>query len=143
MIRMTVQMDLTGLRSYQANLDKLELVVSATAAMIENDAKKSIRERRSKGKEYPRGEKTHYSAERGNPPNSDFGNLADSIKHKMTGDASAEVFVEAEYAIPLEIGWQDQYGYFHGPFPFMVPAVNRHEAPFRKAVTSILRGKKN
>lgn len=143
MIRMTVQMDLTGLRSYQANLDRLGMVVSATAANIENDAKKSILERGSRGNEYIRGGKVHYSAERGNPPNSDTGNLANSIKHKSTGAASAEVFVGAEYAIPLEIGWLDQYGYFHGPFPFMVPAVNRHEVPFRKAVTSILRGKKN
>lgn len=137
-------MDLKGLRNYQANLDRLGMVVSATAAMIENDAKKSILERGSRGNEYlrPQG-KIHYSAERGNPPNSDTGILAGSIKHKPTGKTSAEVFVEAEYAIPLEIGWQDQYGYFHGPFPFMVPAVNRHEAPFKQAVTSILRGKKN
>jgi hypothetical protein len=143
MIRMSLQMDLKGLRNYQANLDRLGMVVSATAAMIERDAKKSILERGSRGNEYIRGGKIHYSAERGNPPNSDTGNLANSIKHKMTGDTSAEVSVEAEYAIPLEIGWQDQYGYFHGPFPFMVPAVGRHEAPFRKAVASILQGKTN
>lgn len=143
MIRMSLQMDLTELRSFQANLDRLGMVVSATAANIENDAKKSILERGSRGNEYIRGGKVHYSAERGNPPNSDTGNLANSIKHKMTGDTSAEVFVEAEYAIPLEIGWIAKNGQHQGPFPFMVPAVNRHEAAFKKAVTSILRGKKN
>jgi hypothetical protein len=140
---MTVQMDLKGLRNYQANLNRLGLVVSATAGNIEGDAKKSILERRSRGNEYIRGGKTHYAAEPGNPPNSDTGNLADSIGHKMTGPASAEVFAGAEYAIPLEIGWLTQNGAFHGPFPFMVPAVQRHEAPFRKAVTVILQGKKN
>ena len=140
---MSVQLNLTWMQSYQANLDRLGMVVSATAAMIENDAKKSILERGSRGNEYIRGGKIHYSAERGNPPNSDTGNLANSIGHKMTGRTRAEVFVGAEYAIPLEIGWQDQYGYFHGPFPFMVPAVQKHEVPFQKAVASILQGKKN
>ena len=143
MIRMSVQLNLTWMQSYQANLDRLGMVVSATAAMIENDAKKSILERGSRGNEYIRGGKIHYSAERGNPPNSDTGNLANSIGHKMTGRTRAEVFVGAEYAIPLEIGWIAKNGQHQGPFPFMVPAVQKHEVPFQKAVASILRGKKN
>jgi len=111
--------------------------------MIENDAKKSSTGRAEPELEYIRGGKIHYSAEPGNAPNSDTGNLANSIGHKMTGRTRAEVFVGAEYAIPLEIGWIAKNGQHQGPFPFMVPAVQKHEVPFQKAVASILRGKKN
>jgi len=114
----------------------------ATAANIEGEAKQSILKRSSRGNAYHRGGKVHYSAEPGNPPNSDTGNLANSIGHRMTGRTSAEVFSNAEYSIPLEIGFIAKNQVFQGPWPFMVPAVERHAGPFKQAVTSVLKGRK-
>jgi len=138
-IAMTVKTD--GLRRYRDNLGLLEQVVMATAANIEGEAKQSILERSSKGNEYRRGGKVHYSAEPGNAPNSDTGNLAGSILHRSLGRTTAEVAAGAEYAIPLELGWISKDGAHQGPFPFMVPAVQKHAPAFRQAVTSVMRGK--
>ncbi len=142
MIRMSLTVKTDGLRNYTANLSTLGKVVSATAANIEGEAKTSITKRQSRGNVYERGGKIHYAAEPGNPPNQDTGKLAGSIGHKMTGPTSAEVRAGAEYAIPLEIGWISKDGEFQGPFPFMVPAVKKHEKPFQQAVASVLKGRK-
>ena len=139
-IAMTVKID--GLRRYRDNLNSLEQVVMATAANIEGEAKKSILERSSKGNEYRHGGKVHYSAEPGNAPNSDTGNLAGSILHRSLGKTTAEVATGAEYAIPLELGWISKDGAHQGPFQFMVPAVQKHSGPFKQAVAAIMRGKK-
>ena len=141
MIKIGVTVNTRGLRHYRDNLNVLEQVVMATAANIEGEAKRSILERSSKGNEYRRGGKVHYSAEPGNAPNSDTGNLANSILHRPLAKTSAEVAAGAEYAIPLEIGWISKDGAHQGPFPFMVPAVNKHAGPFRQAVASVMRGK--
>jgi hypothetical protein len=143
MMRMNVSVDLKGGRRYAENLEQLGQIVSATAANIEGEAKQSILTRSSQGNEYfHAGGKVHWSAAKGNPPNSDTGNLANSIKHKMTGPTSAEVNVGAEYSIPLELGWISANGKHQGPFPFMVPAVRRHENAFVAAVKSVMRGKR-
>jgi len=142
-IKMQVSVQLQGMRRYAENLDQFAAVVSATAANIEAEAKQSILTRSSQGNQYFRaGGKVHWSAAKGNPPNSDTGNLANSIKHKMTGPTAAEVNVGAEYAIPLELGWISENGKHQGPFPFMVPAVRKHERAFVAAIKSIMRGKR-
>lgn len=142
MISIKTKVEIDGLRRYRDNLNLLEHVVMATAANIEGEAKKSILERSSKGNEYRRGGKVHYSAEAGNAPNSDTGNLANSIMHRRIGRTSAEVAAGAEYAIPLELGWISKDGAHQGPFQFMVPAVQKHSGPFKQAVAAIMRGKK-
>ena len=141
MIKIAVTVNTRGLQRYKANLETLDRVVMATAANIEGEAKQSILERSSKGNEYIRGGKIHYAAEPGNAPNSDTGNLANSIMHRSLGKAKAEVAAGAEYAIPLEIGWISRDGAHQGPFPFMVPAVQKHAPAFRQAVASVMRGK--
>jgi len=140
-IKIGVTVNTRGLQRYKDNLNVLEQVVMATAANIDGEAKKSILERSSKGNEYVRGGKIHYSAEPGNAPNSDTGNLANSILHRQLAKTSAEVAVGAEYAIPLEMGWISRDGAHQGPFPFLVPAVQKHAGPFRQAVASVMRGK--
>jgi hypothetical protein len=139
-IRIKAKLDDAGLRRYRANLHQLERVVLATAAGIEGDAKQSILDRGSRGNEYARGGKIHYAAEPGNAPNSDTGNLANSIMHRSIGKTSAEVAVGAEYAIPLEIGWIGPSGNHNGPFPFLRPAVDRHARPFAQAIAAIMKG---
>jgi len=140
-IKIAVTVNTRGLQRYKDNLNVLEQVVMATAANIEGEAKKSILTRSSRGNEYVRGGKIHYAAEPGNAPNSDTGNLANSITHRRIGRTSAEVAVGAEYAIPLEMGWISRDGAHQGPFPFLVPAVQKHAGPFRQAVASVMRGK--
>ena len=142
MIRMSVTINTRGLTQYRNNLALLEQVVSATAANIEGEAKQSILARQSQGNPRIEGGRIHYAAEPGNPPNSDTGNLANSIGHRMTGRTSAEVFSNAEYSIPLEIGFIARNGVYQGPWPFMVPAVERHAGPFRQAVASVMRGRR-
>ena len=141
MIKIGVTVNTRGLQRYQDNLNILEQVVMATAANIEGEAKQSILTRSSRGNEYVRGGKTHYAAEPGNAPNSDTGNLANSILHRPLAKTSAEVAVGAEYAIPLELGWISKDGAHQGPFPFLVPAVQKHAPAFRQAVASVMRGK--
>ena len=141
MIKIAVTVNTRGLQRYKANLETLDRVVMATAANIEGEAKQSILTQSSRGNEYVRGGKIHYAAEPGNAPNSDTGNLANSIMHRSLGKAKAEVAAGAEYAIPLEIGWISRDGAHQGPFPFMVPAVQKHAPAFRQAVASVMRGK--
>lgn len=140
MIRIKAKLDDAGLRRYRANLHQLERVVLATAHMIEGDAKQSILDRRSRGNEYPRGDKVHFSAKPGNPPNSDFGNLVGSILPIKIGKMSAEIAFGAEYAIPLEIGWIGPSGNHNGPFPFLRPAVDRHARVFAQAIAAVMKG---
>ena len=141
MIKIGVTVNTKGLQRYKDNLNVLDQVVMFTAGAIESEAKNLITTRSSRGNEYVRGGRIHYAAEPGNAPNSDTGRLDGSISHKSIGKAKAEVSVEAEYAIPLEIGWISRDGAHQGPFPFLVPAVQKHAGPFRQAVTSVMRGK--
>ena len=141
MIKIGVTVNTRGLQRYKDNLNVIEQVVLATAHMIEGDAKTSILERSSRGNEYRRGDKIHFAAEPGNAPNSDSGNLAGSVLPMKKGKLSAEIGFGAEYAIPLEIGWISRDGAHQGPFPFLVPAVQKHAPAFRQAVTSVMRGK--
>lgn len=140
MISIKVKADLSGLMRYRRNLDKIELVVSATAANIENTAKKSIERRSSRGNPRIEGGKVHYAATPGKAPNQDTGYLSGNIGHKMTGKQSAEIFSNAEYSIPLEIGFIAKNGIYQGPWPFLAPAVERHAKAFRMAIQAIIKG---
>jgi len=140
-IRLGVDVRLYNLRRYQENLDKLEMVVMATAANIEGDAKQSIMTSSGQWKPYQRGDKVHWSAPPGTPPNTDTGYLANSIKHRRINNSTAEINVGAEYGIPLEIGHITKAGHHVPARPFLVPAVRRHEKAFIKAIRSILYGR--
>jgi len=139
-IRLGVDIRLANLRRYHDNLDKLEMVVMATAANIEGDTKQSILQSSGQHLPYDRGGKVHWSSPPGFPPNSDTGNLANSIKHRRVNRTTAEVNVGAEYGIPLEIGWIAENGKHIPARPFLGPAVRRHQKAFQKAIRSILGG---
>ena len=125
------------LDSYQKNLSQLSQVVGKAAADVEGTAKDSILKGSGKYKQYG----DHYSSPPGSPPNSDTGNLANSIGHRMTGQTSAEVFVSAKYGVPLELGWMSKSGNHVPARPFLRPAVEYVAPSFQAACKVILKGK--
>jgi hypothetical protein len=125
------------LDSYQKNLRQLSQVVGKAAADVEGTAKDSILKSSGKYKQYG----DHWSSPPGSPPNSDTGNLANSIGHRMTGKTSAEVFVSAKYGVPLELGWMSKSGNHVPARPFLRPAVEKEAPAFQAAVKVILKGK--
>ena len=137
MIKMSFSLKKVRLDSYQKNLRQLSQVVGKTAADVEGTAKDSILKGSGKYKQYG----DHYSSPPGSPPNSDTGNLANSIGHRMTGKTSAEVFVSAKYGVPLELGWMSKAGNHVPARPFLRPAVEEVAPSFQAACKVILKGK--
>ena len=136
MIKMSFSLKKVRLDSYQKNLRQLSQVVGKAAADVEGTAKDSILKGSGKYKQYG----DHWSSPPGSPPNSDTGNLANSIGHRMTGATSAEVFVSAKYGVPLELGWMSKDGNHVPARPFLRPAVEYVAPSFQAAVKSILKG---
>jgi hypothetical protein len=126
------------LDSYQKNLRQLSQVVGKAAADVEGTAKDSILKGSGKYKQYG----DHWSSPPGSPPNSDTGNLANSIGHRMTGATSAEVFVSAKYGVPLELGWMSKAGNHVPARLFLRPAVEYVAPSFQAACKVILKGNK-
>ncbi len=143
MIKMSYSLKNVRLDSYQRNLRQLSVAVGNAAADIEGNAKQSIEMSSGQYKKYPgRKEHPHWSSPPGTPPNSDLGELANSIENKMTGKTSAEVNVHAKYGIPLELGWMTQSGTHVPARPFLRPAVEKVAPSFQAAVKVILKGGK-
>ena len=144
MIKVSYSLKTTGADAYRRNLGKLSLAVGKAAADIDATAKKSIKMNSGQYKERVSGKNKDiktWSSPPGTPPNTDTGNLANSISHYMTGQVSAEVLAFAKYAVPLELGWHTKAMTYVPPRPFMVPAADYVRPKFQKAVTVILRGK--
>ena len=137
MIKMSFSLKKVRLDSYQKNLRQLSQVVGKAAADVEGTAKDSILKGSGKYKQYG----DHWSSPPGAPPNSDTGNLANSIGHRMTGATSAEVFVSAKYGVPLELGWMSKSGNHVPARPFLRPAVEEVAPSFQAACKVILKGK--
>ena len=137
MIKMSVSLKKVRLDSYQRNLGRLSMAVGKAAADVEGTAKDSILKGSGKYKQYG----DHWSSPPGSPPNSDTGNLANSIGHRMTGATSAEVFVSAKYGVPLELGWMSKAGNHVPARPFLRPAVEKEAPAFQAAVKVILKGR--
>ena len=137
MIKMSFSLKKVRLDSYEKNLRQLSQVVGKAAADVEGTAKDSILKGSGKYKQYG----DHYSSPPGSPPNSDTGNLANSIGHRMTGATSAEVFVSAKYGVPLELGWMSKAGNHVPARPFLRPAVEEVAPSFQAACKVILKGK--
>jgi hypothetical protein len=131
-IKMSVSLKKVRLDSYQKNLRQLSQVVGKAAADVEGTANASILKGSGKYRQYA----DHWSSPPGSPPNSDTGNLANSIGHRMTGKTSAEVFVRnvsAKYAVPLELGWMSKAGNHVPARPFLRPAVAEVAPSFQAA----------
>ena len=142
MIKMSYSLKRVGLDSYQRNLGRLSQAVGKAAADVEGTAKDSIVMSSGRYKEYyGRKEHPHFSSPPGTPPNSDTGNLANSIGHRMIGTTTAEVYANSKYAVPLELGWTAKSGGTVPARPFLRPAVEKVAPSFQAACKAILRGK--
>jgi hypothetical protein len=138
MIKMSFKLKSTGIETYRKNLGRLSQVVGKAAADVEGEAKASILKNSGKYKQYG----NHWSSPPGSPPNSDTGFLANSIQHKMLTATSAEVTVNAMYAVPLELGWISANGNHVPARPFLRPAVEYVAPSFQAACKVILKGGK-
>jgi phage gpG-like protein len=137
-VSVTVSLKTTSLDRYKANLGTISLIVGKAAADVEGNAKDSILKNSGNYKEYDKG---HWSSPPGTPPNSDTGNLANSIGHRMAGRTSADIYANAKYAVPLELGWTSKGGNTVPARPFMEPALMSVKPAFLKAMKSVLKGK--
>jgi phage gpG-like protein len=135
---MSYSLKKVNLQSYQKNIGRLSQVVGKAAADVEGEAKASILKNSGKYKQYG----NHWSSPPGSPPNSDTGFLANSIQHKMLTATSAEVTVNAKYAVPLELGWISANGNHVPARPFLRPAVEYVAPSFQAACKVILKGGK-
>jgi len=142
-IKMGYSLKSVKIDAYLRNLGQLSVAVGNAAADIEGNAKQSIEMSSGQYKEYPgRKEHPHWSSPPGSPPNSDLGELANSIESRMTGRTKAEVNVHAKYGIPLELGWISANGNHVPARPFLRPAVEKVAPSFQAACKVILKGGK-
>lgn len=144
-MNVSVSLKTASLDAYKANLDKITLVVGKAAADVEANAKDSIVTSSGQYKEYKRkNNRVHWSSPPGTPPNSDTGNLANSINHSMMASraqgVTALVKADAKYAVPLELGWTSKGGNTVPARPFMTPALMKVRPAFVRAMRAIMKG---
>lgn len=146
-MNVSVSLKTASLDAYKTNLDKITLVVGKAAADVEANAKDSILTNSGHYREYRSGkdnEIIHWSSPPGTPPNSDTGNLANSINHSMmlsrAKGVTALVKADAKYAVPLELGWTSKGGNTVPARPFMTPALMSIRPAFVRAMRAIMRG---
>ena len=137
---MTVKIE--GLDDLNAVLAKLPAefdreataLVNRTAQNIRNTAVKSIQKQSPGGVTYekynPR--RSHVASAKGQPPNTDTGRLAGSIRAVESGTPTAYVDALADYAPWLEFGTRNM-----AARPFMTPAVEAEREKFRKGVNEL------
>src|SRR5690625_1194748 len=109
-------------------------LVNRTAQNIRNTAVQSIDREPSSGNTYEKYTpgRTHTASAPGQPPNTDTGRLAGSIRAVMSGTPTASVDALADYAVHLEFGTRDM-----AARPFMTPAVEAEREKFRKGVNDL------
>src|SRR5690625_801952 len=109
-------------------------IVNRTAQNIRNTAVRSIHKQSPGGEEYkkynPR--RSHVASAPGQPPNTDTGRLAGSIRAVMSGTPTASVDALADYAVHLEFGTRNM-----AARPFMTPAVEAEREKYRKGINEL------
>lgn len=109
-------------------------LVNRTAQNIRNTAVRSIQKQSPNGVTYekynPR--RSHVASAPGNPPNTDTGRLAGSIRAVMSGTPTAYVDALADYAVHLEFGTRNM-----AARPFMTPAVEAERDKYRKGINDL------
>src|SRR5690625_1543050 len=137
-----MKMRIEGLDELNAVLAKLPAgfkreataLVNRTAQNIRNTAVRSIHKRSPGGEEYkkynPR--RSHVASAPGQPPNTDTGRLAGSIRAVMSGTPTASVDALADYAVHLEFGTRNM-----AARPFMTPAVEAEREKYRKGINEL------
>lgn len=135
-------MKIEGLDDLNAVLAKLPAdfdreataLVNRTAQNIRNTAIRSIQKTSGIGTYYKKydPDRMHIASAPGQPPNTDTGRLAGSIRVVKSGEPTAYVDALADYAVWLEFGTQNME-----KRPFMTPAVEAEREKFRKGVNEL------
>jgi len=111
-------------------------LVNRTAQNIRNTAVRSIQKQSPGGVTYekysPR--RTHVASAPGQPPNTDTGRLAGSIRAVMSGTPTAYVDALADYAVHLEFGTRNMEAR-----PFMTPAVEQERPKYERGLRELTR----
>src|SRR5690606_5565983 len=109
-------------------------LVNRTAQNIRNTAVRSIQKQSPGGVEYekynPR--RTHVASAPGQPPNTDTGRLAGSIRAVMSGTPTAHVDALSDYAVHVEFGTRNMEAR-----PFMTPAVEAERDNYRRGINDL------
>lgn len=119
---------ITGLLKQRASR-----LVRTTALNIEASIKVSMSGPKS-GRTYKRRKKTHTASAPGEAPAIDTGALFDSLNTEMTGELSAVVGTNMEYAEALEFGSHKM-----APRPFLGPAFEEAEPGFEAGLKELLK----
>ena|SRR5690625_2708473 len=111
-------------------------LVNRTAQNIRNTAVQSIVREPSSGNTYEKYTpgRTHTASAPGQPPNTDTGRLAGSIRAVMSGTSSAHVEALADYAVHLEFGTRSM-----AARPFMTPAVEQERPNYERGLRELTR----
>jgi len=109
-------------------------LVNRTAQNIRNTAVRSIQKQSPGGEEYKKHNpgRTHVASAPGQPPNTDTGRLAGSIRAVMSGTPTAYVDALADYAVHLEFGTRNM-----AARPFMTPAVEAERDKYRRGINEL------
>src|SRR5690554_2904307 len=111
-------------------------LVNRTAQNIRSTAVQSIVREPSSGNTYekynPR--RTHVASAPGQPPNTDTGRLAGSIRAVESGAPTAYVDALADYAVHLEFGTRNMEAR-----PFMTPAVEQERPKYERGLRELTR----
>lgn len=109
-------------------------LVNRTAQNIRNTAVRSIQKTSGIGTYYKKSQpnRMHIASAPGQPPNTDTGRLAGSIRTVETDTPTAYVDALADYAAHLEFGTRNM-----AARPFMTPAVEAEREKFRKGIDEL------
>lgn len=113
--------------------DRAHKAIKKAAFDIEVNAKQSMTGGPHTGRVYRIGNIMHRSSAPGEAPAVDTGTLINSIGVKMPNELLAVVYAGVEYALHLELGTVRI-----APRPFMLPAMERERASFKKAMGRIV-----
>src|SRR5690625_387132 len=109
-------------------------LVNRTAQHIRNAAVRSLPKPSGIGTYYKKYQpnRMHIASAPGQPPNTDTGRLAGSIRAVMSGTPTAYVDALADYAVHLEFGTRNM-----AARPFMTPAVEAERDKYRKGINEL------
>jgi len=115
---------ISGERAVLAQYNKqIENIVAIGGQWVMNEAKSSIQEHRSSGRQYGK----HTASMAGNPPNSDTGYLANNIYLEIDDDKlGCSVESRADYSEALEFGTSKM-----AARPFLQPALESQRGKIR------------
>lgn len=111
-------------------------LVNRTAQNVRNDAVRLVLRSPASGRVYEKSspKRTHRASAPGQPPATDTGRLAGSIRAIESGSPQATVEAQVDYAIHLEFGTRRM-----AARPFMTPAVESNRERYERGLRELTR----